>query len=408
MWSLKPYDSPPSTCPGCELDNEGFENYRFTGLHILGIGRCNHCGTEYFHNWPVGHGVDFPISFDGNGKARYPAKSAQWLAGPLIKSIKEGLNSTAKVVRKINRPLSAALLLNCLDPCYGHVLWKLFNAFHYRDLIYPKGLIVLIPANCTWLVPDFVAEVWSVDIPMSQLGLPISELDGFIRSQSEQYDSIRVLPGYTHIDHEKLDLKMFLGVDKFKLSEFDSRQAAITFIWREDRFWLGSVMGEWISLIEAKYSWRWLNQWLLKGQLRKMRQVAIMVRKQLPEARFFVTGLGRWGKFPDFFEDLRQEKSDRRTETKWCQVYAQSQLVIGVHGSNMMIPTALAAGFIELLPRHKLSYMSEDILMNHPARLQTFLGRHLDLYCKSKVIAVHAVSMIRDFGYLYKNWLAKS
>lgn len=138
-----------------------------------------------------------------------------------------------------------------------------------------------------------------------------------------------------------------------------------------------------------------------------MKQVAAQLRQQLPAANFYVTGLGRQGVFPGHFNDLRRLKADSETEMEWCGVYAKSHLVIGVHGSNMIIPTALSAGFIELLPKHKVPFMTEDILMKHPARFQTFLGRHLDLHSATEVIVEHAVSMMEDFSYLYKNTMAR-
>ncbi len=374
----------------------------------MGIGRCTNCGIKYYHNWPVGHGVDFPISFDDQSSSRYPQKSKKWLAEPLITAIRTGSNTTASVERMVRQTISDVLLLNCLDPCYGHILWKLFNAIYYQDLEDSQGIIVLIPANCQWLVPDFVAEVWSVDIEIDLLGLPIPQLDDFIREMTNQYDSMHILPASTHIDHGKFDLKPFLRIDKFDLVSFSKQQVCITFIWRQDRFWLSSTIGEWLNLIAIKYSQAWINQWLARKQLQKIKQVADLVLEQIPNAKFKVTGLGTYGIFPEYFNDLRQNRPDPKTEIEWCSTYQQSQLVIGVHGSNMLIPTALAAGFIELIPKSKLPFITEDILMKHPARFQTFLGRHLDLLTSAKLIAAHAISMIKDFDYLYKHTLAES
>ena len=407
MWSLKPLNSPPSTCPGCNSDNAGFDDYQFTGLHILGIGYCTNCGMKYYHNWPIGHGADFPISFNHNGTAGYPDKAAVWLAKPLIKAIKGNLSTAALVDRCVKKEISQVLLLNCLDPCYGHVLWKLFNAFHYRDIESPKGLVVLIPKNCAWLVPDFVAEVWSVEADLGSLKLPIPAVDTFIRELFNSYESVHVLPAYTHIDHHNLDLTQFLRVTPFNLADFYLHDASITFIWREDRYWLRSKWEEWLSLVATKYSITWLKAWFLSRQLSSIKKIAYQVLQQIPTSRFNVTGLGTWGVFPDCINDLRQLKTDREIEMEWCQTYAQSQLVIGVHGSNMLIPTALAAGFIELLPRNKIPFITEDILMKHPARFQTFLGRHLDLFTPAKVIANHVTSIFKDFDYLYKNTFTK-
>jgi len=404
MWSLKPYKSPPSTCPGCNSKNEGFNEYIFTGVNILGKGVCSTCGMSYYHNWPIGHGAHFPISFNDNGIARYPEKAAQWLANPLIKSMKQDLRIEASVKRQVRKSISQALLLNCLDPCFGHVLWKLFNASRYGDIALPQGLVVLIPANCSWLVPDYVAEIWSVEVSMSSLNYQVLSVDKFIREVSQGFESLSLLPVATHIDHTVVDLRQFLPVKPFRLKDFYHKPACFTLIWREDRFWLRSEPERWFSLAVLKFSVKWLRSWLIYRQLKKMTKLVECIREEMPSARFKVTGLGTQGVFPEYIEDLRQQKISEQWEKKWCQTYADSQLVIGIHGSNMLIPTGLSAGFIELLPRHKIPFITEDILLKHPPRLQMFLGRHLDLFTSSKIIAQHAVSVFRDFDYLYHNF----
>ena len=87
----------------------------------------------------------------------------------------------------------------------------------------------------------------------------------------------------------------------------------------------------------------------------------------------------------------------------WCQLYARSHIVIGVHGSGMLLPTSLAAGFIAIMPRHKIQHFAEDIAMVKPSRFMVFLGRHVDQYASPTLVSRHAIRMIRDFPYVYKN-----
>ncbi len=406
MWSLKPYKSPPSICPGCREENPGFEEYIPTGIHILGKGACSGCGLEYYYNWPIGHGAHFPVSFDGNGIANYPPEAKQWFAIPLIDTIKKGREVACKIKRTVRKEFSEGLLLNCLDPCYGHVLWKLFNASFYRDITAPSGLIVLIPENFRWLVPDYAAEIWSVEAGLPDLNFKISSLPNFIKEACRSYGSLKLLPVDTHIDHTALDLQQFLPEAPFKLENFYRLPLCITVVWREDRFWLRSLSESWLSLVAAKYQVSWIRNWLLYRQRSKMIGVMSQIRKQIPGVLFKLTGLGTSGSFPDFVDDLRSARPDVDRERAWCQCYSKSHLIIGVHGSNMLIPTALSAGFIELLPKQKISFLSEDILMRHPPRFQTFLGRHLDIFAPTKLVARHAISILKDFKYLYHNTLA--
>ena len=264
-------------------------------------------------------------------------------------------------------------------------------------------MVVLIPANCTWMVPDYVAEIWSVQVSLPNLSRQLTSLKQFLIKVMRDYDSLLILPVHTQMDHHDIDFSQFFRTSTFRLSEWDSHQSCITFIWREDRFWIRSRVEEILSFTIIKYSLGWLKPWLLSRQMTAFRKVAQKVRQALPKVKIKVTGLGVWGGFPDDFEDMRVMSMTEEVEKAWNHTYAQSHLVIGVHGSNMLIPTALAAGFIELLPNHKIPFISEDILTKHPSRFQTFLGRHLGLFTSTDVVAGHVISVFRDFPYLYKN-----
>ena len=143
MWSLKPFKSPKSKCPKCSFENEGFTTYTFIGPHILGYGTCYNCEIFYHYNWPIGHGADFPIAFAENGVAQYAEKSYQWMVKPLITAVKTEFPLDVPIKQIVRRDFRHALLLNCLDPCYGHVIWKLFNTTFYQNIPRHQGVIVI-------------------------------------------------------------------------------------------------------------------------------------------------------------------------------------------------------------------------------------------------------------------------
>ena len=102
-------------------------------------------------------------------------------------------------------------------------------------------------------------------------------------------------------------------------------------------------------------------------------------------------------------KDMRSSQITADTEKNWCKIYAQSHVVIGVHGSNMLIPSSLAAGFIELLPRNKIAHLTEDLVLQNSSRYSIFLGRHLDHFASAELVSLHCCSMIKSFPFLYKN-----
>ncbi len=124
---------------------------------------------------------------------------------------------------------------------------------------------------------------------------------------------------------------------------------------------------------------------------------------QLPEATFYAVGLGKSRKLNNDILDLRQEVIDLETEQKWNSCFAKSHIAIGVHGSAMLIPSGLAAGFIDIVPRYKIDQFAEDTILPFKNRMLQFLGRFLDEYSSPKLIAQHAISMVRQFPFVQKS-----
>ncbi len=400
MLALKPLKSPHSVCPACGKSNNSFDSCDLFGIHILGSGNCAHCGVRYYHNWPLGHGSHFPIAFTDNGKARYSEKASQWMAKPLIKAVKQRLGFYAEIHRVIRHPAKNGLLLNCLDSCYGHIIWKLFNAAYYHKKWPQKELVVLIPKQCAWMVPDYVAEIWQVDAPIHKFDTRVEGLNEFV--ESLDLNALELAPLGTHLDHKHLPVEDFFKTKSFDIATFSQRPLQVTFIWRSDRFWLRSRGERILWMVGTKYNVPLILKWLGNRQRLAMQKVAKLVRNAIPEASFRVTGLGKPGTFIGV-EDLRKTKLTVQDELEWCRIYSESHLVLGVHGSSMLVPTALAAGFIELMPSYKIPLMTEDILMRHSPRYQLYLGRHLDLLSAPHLVARHIVDLYQSFPYLQSN-----
>lgn len=125
--------------------------------------------------------------------------------------------------------------------------------------------------------------------------------------------------------------------------------------------------------------------------------------KEFPSITFYATGIGNTGKIHEKINDLRVKSISLENELAWMEIYSKSHLVIGVHGSYMIIPISLAAGFLDLVPRYKLPNFGEDTLLPFYPRLFEFLGRYLDEYSSPKLLVLHAKSIIHGFDFRYKN-----
>src|SRR5262249_15331038 len=60
--------------------------------------------------------------------------------------------------------------------------------------------------------------------------------------------------------------------------------------------------------------------------------------------------------------DLREPVPSPEIERAWCRRYAASDVVIGAHGSNMLLPSGHAGAAIELIPDERLGNMAQSFL----------------------------------------------
>ena len=98
----------------------------------------------------------------------------------------------------------------------------------------------------------------------------------------------------------------------------------------------------------------------------------------------------------------RESRPDRETERRWLGLLRGADLVIGVHGSNLLLPTGLARASIELLPAERYGNALQATL---PSSLDpvTALIRHRTLYGSDDLadlaperVADVAVSVLRE------------
>ena len=399
MIEIKPSLPSPSLFSACPCDSVVVEDVFFLGMHTLAKCRCTDSQSRYYHTLPVAHTNGYPIAFSENGQqAHYAPEAADWLARPLLKAFFQE-TSIPVVVRKITyKTYPSVVILNCLDNCYGHMLYKLFHATRYLSEHTDRGLIVLVPRSLLWLVPEGVAEVWWIDVPLRSLHQRLEGLDAFIKEEMKRFRKVCLSEASTQLDRNQVQIAQFTRVNPFPLDQFRALPPTITFVCREDRFWLNSQPDYYLYLAAIKFNFLRYTRWyLVYRQNALIRQTVRRIKEHLPQANFVAVGLGQTGSLGKLVQDARTVGNvSATTERCWCQYYAVSHVVIGVHGSGMLIPSATAAAFINLLPRHKLPHLGEDSI-NSNAHLPFFASRFLPLPASARLVAQQALDIIRSF-----------
>lgn len=377
MLQVKPKIDDQSSCPYCQSELQ-HKQILWQGMFVCIKSNCEQCHKNLIQDLKVGHANIFNYQLDLDENKVFGNHLAEsWLGGRLLKSLKSPQESKVDITKEVFKHTEKALILNCIDFLYGHGLLKLLNAERHLQRDQEYGLVIIVPKFLRWLVPEGVTEVWTVNSPGDIGEAYYLGFDKFIQQEIIRFSEVFVSKAYSH--PSKFNISNFTRVNKH---DFTVESFRITFIWREDRLWSNSIMSI------TPFTSKWFQKY-------KIIQVFSQIRKDFPQAKFTVVGLGKSGVFPKWIEDARLKQFTTDQERIICEIYRESRLVLGVHGSNMLLPSAHAGMTINLLPVDRLGNFAQDILYQiADPRLAAFRYRYLDINTQTTYVSKIAVSML--------------
>jgi hypothetical protein len=327
-----PQDRFACPCGQAELTVEGFH---LPGMVPLAKTRCTECGRRFLAHLHTGFGRNADFLVDESDGEVHSTIQAKWYRDILVRALQPSAEPPAAVQRITRRALrDEVLLLNCLDPVYGHCLHRLFSFDGYRDGRFKGSVVAIMPRFLAWLAPDEIDEIWIVDAPLRQCNRAnetVAKMTAELARQARQLSYADMFYGH------EVDVSRYTHVAPFAAKDHDwVSPPRLTLNWREDRCW--TIHGKPAERVAA-----------IGQQHRLFCLLLERLREQVPDLDAAVTGYGRTGSFPSWVQDLRLIDHDTGMEQRWAQRYGQTHLSIGVHGSNMILPSALSLGAIELV-----------------------------------------------------------
>ncbi|MGK7922752.1 MAG: hypothetical protein AB4080_22390 [Trichodesmium sp.] len=393
MIEIKPNIQYKSQCPNCGKNLEA-TGILWQGIHTCIEAKCHHCQSEIIEDFPIGHGIYYPYQVDLKKSLIFGDKNSQdWLGLPFLESLKNPQLEKLEISLEVFKKCQKVVILNCLDFLYGHSLLKLLNAQKHLENYPTIGLIVIIQKFLRWMVPDGVAEIWTVDLPLKKARSYYPYLNKFISQQFPRFDTIYLSLAHSHPN--QVDISKFTKIPKYIFTE--QKEYKICFIWRQDRL----LLNQFLYRIMKKLA---LSNWAIILQNRQVCRLFDRIKQKIPQAKFSVAGLGKKTQFPSWIEDLRVDKFDEKTEKKLCQIYSESILVIGVHGSNMLLPSGHAGMTIDLMPEDRWGNLAQDILyQEQDPRIAAFRYRYLPITTRITELAKIISSTILKQSHFYRN-----
>lgn len=365
---LHPCTEAVHECPYCRVQLS-IVGWHIPGMRSMANLHCAGCGREFYGDLATGQALYTPMLLEKESGAVHDAHGVGWFAGWLRESYARRVDAPVSFeVRELLPVMRPVVLLNCLDTLYGHSLLKLLNAQYYLDRT-DVDLVLIVPSFLEWMVPDGVAQVWVVGLPLSR-GTQWNEwLAREIRRRVEAFDTISLSHALSHPRPDEYDIERFTRVKPFPLHEWNARltNPTVTFIWRDDRTWR-STTGDTAHARRERLSRLFKrSSHSSNRQHRLVTALAEALRRDWPALDFAVAGLseaGRNGIFPSWVKDLRRSTVDGAVERLWCARYAASHVVVGVHGSNMLLPTAHAGSLVELISSDRWGNFTQDVLFH--------------------------------------------
>ena len=405
MIALKPEPQIQITCPQCQSQRSEVKEVLIQSAFVMADCSCSTCGFEFYQTLPVGHTVSDTFSIGKSDGELYPRHSKTiWLSEALLKAHHSPKQDEVPIRKIIYEKQENVVVLNALDYLYGHSLLKLYNSLYHIDHHPDLGLVIIVPKLFEWLIPQGCAEAWVVDLTLQELRYSYPSIQKFMTKEFERFHTIYLSKAYSHPDFTDLDIRRFTGIRPFNLVDFTQGPPTITFVLREDRWWFPGMADYWFYRLCRKFKLVGLGRRILSARQNNLvRKTIKVIRKQLPGANFKIVGLGTTGNFIRHALDERKNNMSASVEKDWCRIYARSHVVVGVHGSNMLLPTAFAAGCVEILPEERYGNMVQDISVRYSDRRQLFFYRFADQYASPKSVARKVVAMIDDYDVYNKN-----
>ena len=326
---------------------------RVPGWRAVVDGDCERCRHRFLQDLPNGHALIYPTTLDLTTGETLDPTGAAWFSSHLRSGWERPDGAPVEVDIVGSASGGPAILANCLDPVYGHAVLKLLAVQRELQLADGAVVIALVPSALAFMVPEAVSETWSVRGPVARLSGWLLELEERLAAELGRFDTCRLAELSPHPHPSTFDLDRFVGHIE---PERPGRPSVVLSL-RPDRRWGVDAEAEGANV----------------GEL------AVALRAAYPEVSIRAVGAARPDALPADVVDLRRASPSEQDERRWIALLRGADLVVGVHGSNLVLPSGLARTTVELIPRERFGNFVQASLVVQSDPLLA-LDRHRTLY----------------------------
>lgn len=403
MIQIKPQLVIKQQCPECHKEQSEPKNIIYQGPHICTESYCSACKGTFLQNLTIGQGILETLIIRKSDNYIYGRSSdIAWFSKPIKNIYSNPRKDIIKFeVIKRNPTKGKVIILNTLDNCYGHSLLHFLNLQNIIDQKQEFCVIVIIQPFLRWLLPkEGIDEVWIAHVSFGMMKEYYEDLNNKIQNELQRFGIVYL--SHAHLCPKNVAIEKFSKIKPFNFDHPVSKPR-VSFVWREDvnRLWVKSY---WIYGALRKFG--------IAGILQSLHYLRVLIfmfflhKKLKGKYQLTLVGLGKMGWFPDFVADERVEKFDDQSEIHTTQMYSQSELVIGVHGSSMILPSAHAGMTISIMPLKRWGNFAEDILFSEEDnRLASFQKRIIPMNTSILETLDICENMLKGRAYFVKKFI---
>lgn len=399
MIKIKPDFNKQVQCPICNNICR-FKEIHFTGMRVIAEYECKSCNDTLYTDLPAGHGFYYETNYlEKADKGYIDDKGGQWFLNALKKTVFNRNEHDVHILKK-TKEHDKLVILSAVDSYFGHAVLRLMTSAYYKREHSDTDILLIYNKQLKWMVPEFIDNLIECSIPFKLSEQWIINLDSAVREIADAYESVYIATDYAHLYKNK-QIEVFTGIPVKKPEDiFLQKNPCIGFIWREDRLWIDNERLSQAANIIRKRLGIDVSALLIRQQYNKIMKCMKIIRKQYPQGRIYIAGFGKQMKFPKWVEDMRVLKPSEETEKIWCERYSNTTITIGLHGSNMILPSAYSAMVLDIIPEWKWYNVLEDIIIQRSDNPYDTLFRYRMIPKKTTTseIASIAVSMIQYYN----------
>lgn len=302
--------------------------YSFAGHRLMFL-KSSADDIETWQDVPEHFGRFYPCTIELPSVKISLLGEGVWFSGQL-----EQILNSQPVEYKIESRLPSAgasglMFVNCLDPVFGHALYKLSAA---RELVskFPEKKVVVLVTKNMLSYASFSGFYIAINESPSKLLQPSTNLAVYFKELLNHYLNVNwaFCNGSRTGDQQSLPGEII----------FQSQPGLfLTFIHRNDRCW-GITPGM---------------------QVRRVNKVFSAIKKLNPQIKTAVIGVEQRHLHYKADLNLLYRKHSPEFEKDLADLAHKSVCIFGVHGSNILVPSYYAQTTVELLPYSRLGNYSQ-------------------------------------------------